>query len=51
MEKQNNPIEVEGRVATYDNGRIRIYTELLDGTSWLHFGDKVRIVVIKEEEE
>lgn len=49
MGEQNNYIEVEGRVAAYDNGRIRIYTEMLDGTSGLHYGDKVRIIIVKED--
>ena len=50
MNEQNDKIiEVEGKVSVYDNGKIRIYTELLDGTNGLHFGDKVRIIIVKED--
>lgn len=44
---------VEGEVAAYENGKIRIYTELLDGTIGLHFGDKIKIIIvpIKEDKE
>lgn len=42
-------IEAEGMVAAYDNGKIRIYTELLDGTLGFNLGDKVRIIIVKED--
>ena len=45
----NKMIEVEGKVAAYDNGKIRIYTELLDGTLGFNLGDKVKIIIVKED--
>lgn len=44
-----NNIIVDGRVSTFDNGKIRIHTELLDGELGLKLGDKVRIIIVKED--
>ena len=49
-EQIDKMIEVEGMVAAYCNGKIRIYTELLDGTLGFKFGDKVRVIVCKKED-
>lgn len=38
---------LDGLVTAYDNGKIRVYSELFDGTADLHFGDKVKIAIIK----
>lgn len=38
---------VNGMVSAFDNGNIRVYSELLDGTFGLKVGDKVKIKIEK----
>lgn len=40
---------VDGSVSVYNNEKIKIYTELLEGDFGLKFGDKVKIIIVKED--
>lgn len=47
ISEQNDSDWVNGSVSAFDNGKIRVFSELLDGTFGLKFGDKVKIKIEK----